>query len=137
MAEIKFLDLTADNAFDFCAVLDSIGVENIVNAIPRDDITAFQKAKKNNKAIGIMIALKVSAVLVKHIATAREPIYTFFAGCCEWDNGSPVSVDELRKLKLSAFLKLFKDFFKKDDLADFFTEVAELLPTDDSALKNS
>lgn len=99
MENIKFLDLTADNAFDFCAVLDSIGVENIVNAIPRDDITAFQKAKKNNTAIGIMIALKVSAVLVKHISTAREPIYTFFAGCCEWDNGSPVSVDELRKLR--------------------------------------
>ena len=47
-----------------------------------------------------------------------------------------MTVDELKNLKLSAFLKLMKDFFKKDDLSDFFKEVSELLNMEQVALKN-
>ena len=137
MTEIKFLDLTADNAFDFCAVLDAIGIENMTTAISRDDITALQKAGKDTKTIGLAIAMKIAGVFIKHISNAREPIYRFFAGCCEWENGMSVTVDDLRKMKLSPFLKLITTFFKKDDLADFFKDVAELLALEQPTLKNS
>ena len=81
--------------------------------------------------------MRIASIVVKNLSSAREPIYTFFSGCCVWGNsGKAVTVDELKNLKLSAFLKLMKDFFKKDDLSDFFKEVSELLNMEQVALKN-
>lgn len=124
MEKIKFLDLTADNAFDFCTVLDAVGLESIVNVVSKDEIIALQKSGKDAKSIGLILVMKVFSVIVKKMSSAREPIYSFFAGCCVWDNsGKPVTVDDLRKLKLSAFLKLMKDFVKNDAMMNVIEEV--------------
>lgn len=137
MPEIKFLDLTADNAFDFCAVIDAIGLEAVTTVIKKEEILALQKNGKDAKSIGIIIAMRICGVIVGKLSSARNPIYSFFSGCCVWGNsGKAVTVDELKNLKLSAFLKLMKDFFKKDDLSDFFKEVSELLNMEQVALKN-
>lgn len=137
MTEIKFLDLTADNAFDFCAVIDAIGLESVTTVIKKEEILALQKNGKDAKSIGIIIAMRICGVIVGKLSGARKPIYSFFSGCCVWGNsGKAVTVDELKNLKLSAFLKLMKDFFKKDDLSDFFKEVSELLNMEQVALKN-
>ena len=137
MPEIKFLDLTADNAFDFCAVIDAIGLESVTTVIKKEEILALQKNGKDAKSIGIIIAMRICSVIVGKLSSARKPIYSFFSGCCVWGNsGKAVTVDELKNLKLSAFLKLMKDFFKKDDLSDFFKEVSELLNMEQVALKN-
>ena len=137
MPEIKFLDLTADNAFDFCAVIDAIGLESVTTVIKKEEILALQKNGKDAKSIGIIIAMRICGVIVGKLSSARKPIYSFFSGCCVWGNsGKAVTVDELKNLKLPAFLKLMKDFFKKDDLSDFFKEVSELLNMEQVALKN-
>ena len=123
MNDIKFLDLTADNAFDFCIVLDAIGMETITTVVNKEEILALQKAGKDTKSIGLIIAMRIANIIVKKLPSAREPIYSFFSGCCVWGNsGKAVTVDELKNLKLSAFLKLMKDFFSKDNLVDFLEE---------------
>lgn len=78
-----------------------------------------------------MIVLKLANIVLKNISSAREELYTFFAGCTTWDDGKPVTVEELRTMKISDFLKLLKDFFKKEDLVSFLEEAATLFNSDD------
>ncbi len=136
MAEIKYVDLTVDNLFDFCSVLDAVGVESVLGAFDKAEIAALQKAGKDAKGIGIAVAMKISGIVIKNLSKARDEIYSFFANCMVWDNGSKVTVDDLRKLKIGQFVKLIKEFFAKEDLADFFKEVAEYADSEQSDLKN-
>lgn len=53
----------------------------------------------------------------------------------EWDNGTPVTVEEVKRFKLKQFVKVIKEFSKKDDLMDFFG-VAELMDMDQKSSKN-
>ena len=77
MAEMKYVDLTADNLFDFCEVLDAIGVESIFNAFDREDLAVLQEKnvaeadkdsdtvggnKMDVEAIGFQVAMKISGV---------------------------------------------------------------------------
>lgn len=137
MAEMKFRDLTVDNLFDFCSVLDAVGAEEVIGAFDKKEISALQAGGKDVKSIGIVIAMKVAGIIVKSLPHARDAIYTFFAGCTVWNNGTDVIPDDVRKLKIGAFVKMIRDFFQKDDLSDFFEQVAEYLGMEQSDSMNS
>lgn len=126
MAEIKFKDLTLDNAFDFCSVLDAIGADQLLDAFHPKEIAAMGAEGKTTKQIGTAIAVKVPGILIKNLPKAKEEICAFFAGCMEWDNGSAVTVEEVKGFKLAQFVRLVQQFCKKDDLTDFFGAVSEL-----------
>lgn len=136
MAEIKYLDLTVDNLFDFCAVLDAIGLESVIGVFDKKELAAIASDKDTHE-IGVDVAIKIAGVLLKNVSKARNEICGFLAGCMEWDNGQKVTVDELKKFKIGRFVKLVIEFFKKEDLADFFKEVAEFVGTEQPGLKNS
>lgn len=136
MSETKFKNLTVDNVFDFAAVLDVIGLDSVIGAFDRKEITALQKSGKDVTGIGIVMAMKISSILIKNLSKARTEIYTFFANCMEWENGKAVTPDELSKFAPGTFLRLVKEFSKKDDLADFFKEVAGFMGTEQTDLKN-
>lgn len=136
MAEIKYLDLTVDNLFDFCVVLDAIGLESVIGVFDKKELAAIASDKDTHE-IGVDVAIKIAGVLLKNAAKARNEICGFLAGCMEWDNGQKVTVDELKKFKIGRFVKLVIEFFKKEDLADFFKEVAEFVGTEQPSLKNS
>lgn len=125
MADVKFTDLTVDNLFDFCAVLDAVGTEQMLSAFSREELATLSGGGKDVKDIGIVIAMKVAGIVIKNVPKAREEICSFFAGCMEWDNGTAVTADEVRKFKIGRFMQLIREFFKKDDLADFFKQAAE------------
>lgn len=131
--DMKILDLTADNAFDFCAVLDAVGMENVAGVFDKTEIAALRKGGKDMKGVGLVLAMKVFGVIVGHLSAAREPLYTFLAGCVQWDNGHPVTRDELRAMKLGAFVGLLKAFASKKDIADLFTDVLGSADTAPSA----
>lgn len=137
MAEIRFKDLNVDNMFDFCEVLNAVGAEQAIAAFDKKEIAALQKSGKNIDGIGITIAMKIAGILIRNMSKSRDEICSFFAGCVEWDNGTPLTADELRKFKISEFFKLIHNFCKKDDLVDFFKEVAELLDMGQNDSKNS
>ena len=127
MAEIKFKDLTLDNAFDFCSVLDAIGADQLLDAFHPKEIAAMGAEGKTTKQIGTAIAVKVPGILIKNLPKAMEEICAFFAGCMEWDNGSAVTVQEVKGFKLAQFVQLVQQFCKKEDLADFFGAVSSWL----------
>lgn len=137
MADFRFKDLTVDNAFDFCEVLAAIGVEQVISAFDKDEIQQLQESGEDIKGIGVVIAVKVCGILIKNISKARNEICRFFANCMEWDNGTVVTLEEVKKFKLKQFVIMIKDFAKKDDLVDFFEGVAELLGTDQSDSKSA
>lgn len=129
MADFRFKDLTIDNAFDFCEVLAVVGVEQVIGAFDKEEIQALQDSGQDTKDIGVVIAMKVCGILIKNISKARTEICKFFANCMEWDTGTQVTADEVKKFKLKQFAVMVKDFAKKDDLMDFFEAVAELVNT--------
>lgn len=127
MADIKYKDLTIDNAFDFCDVLAAIGIEQVMSAFDRDELAALQKTGQDLRDIGVVVAVKICGILIKNMGKARNEICTFFANCMEWENGSAVTSDEVKNFKISQLVKIIKEFSKKEDLIDFFKEAAELL----------
>lgn len=136
MADCRYKDLTIDNAFDFCEVLAAIGAEQVIGVFDVDEIKQLQESGQDMKEVGIVIAMKICGILIKNISKARNEICKFFANCMEWDNGTPVTVDEVKKFKLTQFIRLIKEFAKKDDLLDFFEGVAGLMDMDQESLKN-
>lgn len=138
MAEYRFKPLTADNAFDFSEVLTVIGVEQALKAFDIKEIRTIMEDKtKNTKQIGLVMGVKIVGILIGNLSKARNEIYRFFAGCMEWDNGSVVTVEDLKNMPLKQFIKLIKDFAKQDDLADFFGDVAELADMEQNDSQNA
>lgn len=125
--ELKYKDLTADNLFDFCAVLDAVGVESVLGAFDAKELDTMKDAGGTVKGVGIAVALKISGILIKKLPVAKNEIYTFFANALEWDNGTCVTAEEIGKMKLGQLFKMIREFFTQDDLTDFFKDVAEFV----------
>lgn len=136
MAEMKFVDLTVDNLFDCCTMIDAIGAEQILAAFDKDEIAALTESGQDIKGVGVVIGMKICGIVIKNLSKARNEVCAFFANCVVWDNGTKVTVDEIRKMKIGQFVKLIKDFFKRDDLVDFFKEVAGYLGSAQSDSEN-
>ena len=136
MKNITFNELTTDNAFDFCAVLNAVGLSKVSVAFSKEELVAIKQNRANLRTVGVMMLVKVFNIVLQNISSAREEIYRFFANCAVWDNGGKVSVDELRTMKITDFLKMLKDFFNKDDIIRFLEEAAEIFnaaPGEESA----
>lgn len=99
MKNIKFKELVTDNVFDFCAVLSAIGSEEIIGLFDKEQIEKIQEKSIELKDIGVVMATKICGVLIRNLAKARNEIYSFFAGCTEHDDGTKVTVDELKEMK--------------------------------------
>lgn len=130
MTDFRFKDLVVDNVFDFCEILAVIGVEQVIGAFDKDEIQQLRESGTDMKEVGIVIAMKVCGILIKNISKARNEICKFFANCMEWDNGTQVTADDVKKFKLKQFVFMIKDFAKKDDIMDFFEAVAESVGTE-------
>ncbi|MBQ3969892.1 MAG: hypothetical protein II685_05360 [Clostridia bacterium] len=136
MAEIIFKDFTADNLFDFCSLLDAVGAEEVINAFDEKEIKALQRAEENVEKIGIVILMKIVKIIIKNIPKSRNEICMFLSNCTVFDNGTETTADDLRDMKIVPFARLLKALSKREDLADFFGEAAELLGSEQKNLKN-
>ncbi len=134
MADIKF-NLTVDSMFDLCEVLETIGIESIAEEFDKEDLKAFQN--KDAGSVGMTVIMKVSKFLIKKLPSAKNEIYKFLADCAEWEDGTPVTVENMRRMKITQFIKIVHDFFKDEGVMDFFGEAAELLDTEQPDSKNS
>ena len=126
MAELCFTDLTLENAFDFCAVLDAIGVDQILASLNFKEVADLKESGSPPEKIGAAVLAKLPGILAKSLPHARNEICAFFAGCMKWDNGSAVTADEVAQFKLPQFVRLLKEFVQKEDLADFLKAVSGL-----------
>lgn len=126
---IRYKDLTFDDVFNFADVLGAIGTDQLAGVFNADEISAMRSGGKTSKAVGTMLALKAAAVLAKNFGPARDQIYRFLAGCTIHSDGRPVTMDELKVLKIREALDLVKGFADLPDLQDFFTQAAEFTGT--------
>lgn len=134
MAEIRF-NLTVDGMFDFCELLEAISIESVAEEFSKEDLEEFQK--KEAGSVGMTVIMKISKFLIKKLPTVRDEVYKFLTGCAEWDDGSPVTVEHIRKMKINQFAKLIRNFLMEDGVMDFFGEAAGLLDTEQPDSKNS
>lgn len=126
---IRYKDLTVDNAFDFCALLETVGIGQITATFDKGELARLMRADKNIRSIGVTIVMKIVNVLIRNLPIAREAIYDFLAGCTEIYDPDTNMVTEvtagvLRTMKIGEFVRLLKDFAKHKDLTDFFKEVS-------------
>lgn len=137
MAEIIFKDFTVDNLFDFCNVLDAVGAEEVFNIFDEREIKTLLKASENVEKIGIVIMMKLGKILIKNVSKAKNEICEFLAGCTEFENGTQTAAKDFSQMKIVPFVKLIKEFSKREDLTDFFGEVAAFQGTARKDLRNS
>ena len=134
MANIKF-NLTVDSMFDFCEVLEAIGIDSIAGEFSKEDLEAFKN--EDAGSVGMTVIMKISKFIVRKLPCVKDELYKFLAGCAEWEDGTPVSVEDMRKMKITQFVKIIRDFLKTEGVMDFFGGAAELLDTEQPDSKNS
>lgn len=121
---------------DYTSVRESTEVRNN-GGVQMRELQDYSLTVDMAKHICLVIAMKVCGILIKNISKARNEICKFFANCMEWDNGTAVTADDVKKFKLKQFVVMVKDFAKKDDLMDFFEGVAELVGTEQNDSMNA
>ena len=137
---VEFQELGAEHLFAFVDVADAIGVEKFAEVFKQENLKgivdasqdkgntkettkAAEKAEALKKDSGIAVAMKLLAVFIKGLHSAKEPIYAFFASCTN------LTIDEIKNMGLVPFTRMIKEFFAKEELHDFFVEVSELFST--------
>ena len=120
MKDYKFVELTSEQLFAFCEVLDAIGIDAFANIFSKEQLEEFED-DDNAEKVGMAIGVKILKVLIKELPKAKRQIYTFLASCVEGLNE-----EEIAKLPLPQFMKLIKEFFINEGMRDFFKEAASL-----------
>ncbi len=134
MREIRF-NLTVDSLFDFCEVLEAIGIDSVEEEFDKEDLEAFKE--KDAGSVGMTVIMKVSKFLIKKLPGVRNEVYKFLTSCAEWEDGTAVSVEDVQKMKITQFAKMIREFLKTEGVMDFFGEAAGLLDTEQPDSKNS
>ena len=120
MKEFTFKTLTSDQLFNFCEVLDAIGIDAFADIFNKDSLAEFKDSEDTEK-VGLAIGIKILKVLIKNLPKAKNQIHTFLASCVE-----DTTVEEIKELPLPQFIKLIKDFVSNEGMKDFFKEAISL-----------
>lgn len=134
MGEIRF-NLTVDSMFDFCELLEKIGIESVAGEFTKEDLEALKT--EDTGTVGVLVIKKLSGLIIKTLPRVRNEICEFLAGCAEYEDGTALTVEDMHKMKLSQFVKLIRDFLKTDGIMDFFGGASGLPDTAQPDLKNS
>lgn len=125
-------ELEGDDAFLMISILSKIGIErlkkcmeaNAVKAAARIMMDKEADAKAKDEAmnsIGIALTLEIASTVLERLPECRTEIYTLLAQV----SGMPY--EEVAHMKLIPLTKMIKEFFRKPEFPDFFTEVFGLL----------
>ena len=117
MGRIRF-NLTVDNMFDFCELLEAIGIESVAEEFTKEDMEKLKT--KDTGTVGMTVITKLSGLIIKTLPRVRSEMCTFLAGCAEYEDGTPLKAEDVRRMKISEFVKLIRDFLKGDGIMDFF-----------------
>ena len=76
MKEFTFKTLTSDQLFNFCEVLDAIGIDAFTDIFSKENLAEFKDSEDTEKA-GMAIGMKILKVLVKNLPKAKNQIHVF------------------------------------------------------------
>ncbi len=125
-------ELEGDDAFLMISILSKIGIErlkkcmeaNAVKAAARIMMDKEADAKAKDEAmnsIGIALTLEIASTVLERLPDCKTEIYTLLAQV------SGMAYEEVAHMKLIPLTKMIKEFFRKPEFPDFFTEVFGLL----------
>jgi hypothetical protein len=135
MAEEKsyvMRELEGDDAFLMIRILSKIGIERLKKCMEANSVKAAVAIVTNKDAdaaareaamnsVGIALMLEVASAVMERLPDCRDEIYTLLAQV------SGQKFEDIAHMKLIPLTKMIKEFFRKPEFSDFFTEVTELL----------
>lgn len=134
MRKIGF-NLTVDNMFDFCELIETIGIESVTKEFSKEELETLKT--EDAGTVGMTVITKLSGLIIRTLPRVRNEVCKFLAGCAEYEDGIPLVAEDIRRMKISQLVKMIRDFLKEDGIVDFFGGAAGLLDTAQPDLKNS
>ena len=125
-------ELEGDDAFLMIRILSKIGIDRLKTCMEANSVKAAVRVMMNNQAdsaakeeavssIGVAMMLEIACAVLERLPDCRDEIYNLLAQV------TGKSFEEIAHMKLIPLTKMIKEFFRKPEFKDFFTEVYELL----------
>ena len=125
-------ELEGDDAFLMIRILSKIGIERLKTCMEANSVKAAIRIVTDSSAdaaakeqamnsVGIALMMEIACAVMERLPDCRNEIYTLLAQV------SGKTFDEIAHMKLIPLTKMIKEFFRKPEFPDFFTEVFELL----------
>lgn len=127
MSKFEFRKLNSKDIFPMARIITKIGFKEFKECLTSADISklASDLDGENKDAltasVGLSIMLDVGGVVLSNIDKCEKEVYDFLASV------SGISVKDLEAMGLVDFAEMIAEFFKKDELKDFFKVVFKLL----------
>lgn len=125
-------ELEGDDAFLMIRILSKIGIERLKACMEASSVKAAVAIVTSKEAdasakeaamnsVGIALMLEVASTVMERLPECRTEIYTLLAQV------SGQKFEDIAHMKLIPLTRMIKEFFRKPEFSDFFTEVFELL----------
>ena len=125
-------ELEGDDAFLMIRILSKIGIDRLRACMEANSVKAAVAIVTSNEAdaqakdaamnsVGIALMLEVASAVLERLPDCRDEIYTLLA------HVSGQKFEDIAHMKLIPLTRMIKEFFRKPEFRDFFTEVIELL----------
>ena len=125
-------ELEGDDAFLMISILSKIGIDRLKQCLETNAVRSAVKIMTENStdakakdeamnSIGIALMLEFASTVMERLPECRTEIYTLLAQV------TGAKYEEIAHMKLIPLTKLIKEFFRKPEFPDFFTEVFGLL----------
>lgn len=125
MSKFEFRRLNSKDIFPMARIITKIGFKEFKSCLTSADIAklATDIDNKDNltTAVGLGIVLDIGGIVLANLDKCEKEAYEFLASV------SGMSVKDLEGMGLSDFAEMIMEFFKKDELKDFFKVVFKLL----------
>ena len=125
-------ELEGDDAFLMIRIISKIGIERLKACMEANSVKAAVAIVTNKDAdasakeaamnsVGIALMLEVASAVMERLPECKHEIYTLLAQV------SGQKYEDIAHMKLIPLTRMIKEFFRKPEFSDFFTEVSELL----------
>ena len=118
-------NLETDDLFLLVDIVDSLGVDELVEAISGLNIDDYKAKDENGKLVineekwGQVLLEKLAVYLIRNINNCREPLYRFLASL------KGVKAEEIGKQSPVQTVKDIKELLGKEEFKDLFTVALE------------
>lgn len=127
----SFKKLTAEHIFPMINIINKIGIKEFKAAFEGEEIKKIigMSAKRNpdEKAdedviskVGVTVLLEAAQIVLSNIPKCENEIFKFLSSVSTLDEKM------VRNLGIAEFAEMVFDFFKKEELGDFFKVVSKL-----------
>lgn len=123
-------DLTGDDLFLMVRIVSKIGIDRLKACMESPAVkTAMLVANAQNadasekeaamNKVGMLVMMEIAATILERLPECKEEIYALLAQV------SDLKREDIANMKLIPLTRMVKEFFKKPEFPDFFTEVFE------------